>query len=66
MTDAGMNDVSPSPLQLSTIAELLAATAVIVEAELRALDEVAGWRPAPREWSANECVGHLIDRKSVV
>lgn len=61
MTDAGMNDVSPSPLQLSTIAELLAATAAIVEVELRALNEVAGWRPAPREWSANECVGHLIE-----
>jgi hypothetical protein len=24
-------------------------------------DAVAQWRPAPREWSANECVGHLIE-----
>lgn len=49
------------PLQVSTIADLLAATAVAVGAELRALDAVASWRPAPGEWSANECVGHLIE-----
>jgi hypothetical protein len=61
MTDVGMSDLLPSPLPPSTIADLLAATAVTVETELRALGEVAGWRPAPREWSANECVGHLIE-----
>ncbi|HEX2469957.1 MAG TPA: DinB family protein [Candidatus Limnocylindrales bacterium] len=49
------------PLQASTIADLLAATAVTVGAEVRALHAVAGWRPAPGEWSANECVGHLIE-----
>ena len=26
-----------------------------------ALGDEAGWRPAPGEWSANECVGHLIE-----
>jgi hypothetical protein len=49
------------PLQLATIADLLAATAVAVGAELRALGAGAGWRPASGEWSANECVGHLIE-----
>jgi hypothetical protein len=30
--------------------------------ELRAMgDELAGWRPAPGEWCANEVVGHIIE-----
>ena len=24
-------------------------------------DDVARWRPTPVEWSANECVGHLVE-----
>jgi hypothetical protein len=44
-----------------TIAGLLSASATIVTAELAALGTAAGWRPAPGEWSANECVGHLIE-----
>ena len=43
------------------IADLLAASAATVVAELRALGAEGGWRPAPGEWSANECVGHLIE-----
>jgi hypothetical protein len=44
------------------IAELLAATATTVEAELRGLGEVgARWRPAAGEWCANEVVGHLVE-----
>jgi len=43
------------------IADLLAAGARIVEAEMAALGSDGGWRPAPGEWSANECVGHLIE-----
>jgi hypothetical protein len=43
------------------IADLLAASATTVLAELDALGDEAGWRPAPGEWSANECVGHLIE-----
>jgi hypothetical protein len=50
-----------SPLDLATIAELLGATVTIVTDELRGLGREAGWRPAPGEWSANECVGHLIE-----
>jgi hypothetical protein len=50
-----------TPLDRSAIAELLAATVVTVTEELRALGQDAGWRPAAGEWSANECVGHLIE-----
>ncbi len=53
--------MSDAPLQPSTIAVLLGATAVIVTEELRGLGLDAGWRPAPGEWSASECVGHLIE-----
>ena len=61
MTDPATSEPPPDPLQPATIADLLAATPVTVEAELRALGGVAGWRPASGEWSANECVGHLIE-----
>ncbi len=50
-----------SPLDLPTIAGLLEATVTIVTDELRGLGRDAGWRPAVGEWSANECVGHLIE-----
>ena len=43
------------------IADLLAASATTVVAELLALGDQGGWRPEPGEWSANECVGHLIE-----
>jgi hypothetical protein len=43
------------------IAGLLAASAATVIAELLALGSEGGWRPEPGEWSANECVGHLIE-----
>jgi hypothetical protein len=49
------------PLDPAIIADLLAATGASVAEELRALGPAAGWRPAPGEWSANECVGHLIE-----
>ena len=50
------------PLTLEQIASLLEAAESHVVAELESLgDELAGWRPAPGEWSANECVGHLIE-----
>jgi hypothetical protein len=29
--------------------------------EIHALGAEAGWRPQAGEWSANECVGHLIE-----
>ena len=51
----------PAALDVARIADLLAAGARIVEAEIGALGLESGWRPAPGEWSANECVGHLIE-----
>ena len=51
----------PSSLSVDRIADLLAAGARTVEAEMGALGPEGGWRPAPGEWSANECVGHLIE-----
>jgi hypothetical protein len=50
--------------QLSTgeIAALLQAMRSAVEAELGALsDDVLAWHPAPGEWCAKECVGHIVE-----
>jgi hypothetical protein len=51
-----MNAFSPDE-----IAPLLAATVAALRAEVRGLAGQAGWRPAPGEWSVNECVGHLVE-----
>lgn len=62
MTDPFAGDAASQPaLDPATIADLLTAAATTVSAEIAALGTVAGWRPAPGEWSANECVGHLIE-----
>ena len=62
MTDSLAADADAlAPLDLPTIADLLTSTATTVSAELAGLGSAAGWRPAPGEWSANECVGHLIE-----
>lgn len=63
MTDPLGADAAAQPaLAPATIADLLGAAATTVSAELAALGKpAAGWRPAPGEWSANECVGHLIE-----
>jgi hypothetical protein len=51
-----------TPLQQAEVATLLRAARDHVVTELTALgDPLAGWRPAEGEWSANECVGHLIE-----
>jgi hypothetical protein len=42
-------------------AEYLEASCALIEAELMALGEDAGWRPGPEEWCAREVVGHLIE-----
>ena len=49
------------PLPPEQVADLLEGSAAMVVAELDALGDQAGWRPEPGEWSANECVGHLIE-----
>ena len=52
-----MSDFSPA-----TVADLLAAQRGLVVTELEALgDGEAAWHPAPGEWCAKECVGHLIE-----
>ena len=48
-------------LTATQIADLLAASATTVIAEVIALGGDGGWRPEPGEWSANECVGHLVE-----
>jgi hypothetical protein len=56
-----MTDDAPR-LDPARMADLVAATADIVGAELRALGEAGSrWRPGPAEWCANEVVGHLIE-----
>jgi hypothetical protein len=55
----GVEPIEPVPP--ARIADLLAATATTILAELAALGSDGGWRPEPGEWSANECVGHLIE-----
>ena len=52
---------SRGPIEPDRIADLLTASATTVVAELLALGDEGGWRPEPGEWSANECVGHLIE-----
>lgn len=59
-------DVSPAagiePLTPAEVAGFLRAAREHVVGELTALgDEWARWRPAPLEWSANECLGHVIE-----
>ena len=56
MSESPMDALPPA-----RIADLLAASATIIVAELEALGPDGGWRPEPGEWSANECVGHLIE-----
>jgi len=44
------------------VAVFLRAARDHVVSELTAMgDPLAGWRPAEGEWSANECVGHMIE-----
>ncbi|MBV9583223.1 MAG: DinB family protein [Chloroflexi bacterium] len=46
----------------SQVAALLQATRASVDAELGALpDDVVAWHPAPGEWCAKECLGHILE-----
>src|SRR4029078_12881399 len=50
------------PITPAQVARFLRAARDHVVTELSAMgDPLAGWRPTPDEWSANECVGHLIE-----
>ena len=57
----GARMTEPTAFAPARIADLLSASAATAVAELLALGDDAGWRPEPGEWSANECVGHLIE-----
>jgi len=57
----GDGDRKVDPLDPTTIAGLLSASRLTVLSEMDALGAEGGWRPEPGEWSANECVGHLIE-----
>ena len=49
-------------LDLAQIQALLLATPKTLRNELSALNgEALRWRPAPKEWCINECIGHLIE-----
>lgn len=49
-------------LPTAQVAALLRAARDHIATELAAMgDPLAGWRPAHGEWSANECVGHIIE-----
>jgi hypothetical protein len=59
-------DVTPidglGPFPPAQVADLLRAARDHITTELAAVgDDVARWRPAPGEWSANECLGHIIE-----
>jgi hypothetical protein len=59
-------DVTPvdglEPFAPAHVATLLRAARDHIATELTALGDVgARWRPAPAEWSANECLGHIIE-----
>jgi hypothetical protein len=54
-------DASAPGLTTAEVAALLESTALTVAAELTALGELAAWHPAPGEWCANECVGHIVE-----
>lgn len=43
------------------VAALLESSCALIEGELKALGDDAGWHPGPGEWCAREVVGHLIE-----
>ena len=54
-------DPTAPGLTVDEVARLLKATSDIVAAELYAMGDRAGWRPAAGEWCANEVVGHIVE-----
>ena len=50
-----------SELAPDEVALYLEASCALIEAELKALGDDAGWHQAPGEWCAREVVGHLIE-----
>jgi hypothetical protein len=50
-----------SELTTDQVAEFLEATCALIESELTALGDDSGWHFDPKEWCANEVVGHLVE-----
>ena len=54
--------VATQPLAPREVASLLESMRSAVAAEIDALsDEVLAWHPAPGEWCAKECLGHMLE-----
>jgi hypothetical protein len=43
------------------VAVYLEASCALIDAELKALGDDAGWHQAPGEWCAREVVGHIVE-----
>jgi hypothetical protein len=43
------------------VAQYLEATCALIESELVALGDDSGWHFDPKEWCANQVVGHLVE-----
>ena len=50
-----------SELTTDEVAEYLEATCALIESELRALGDDSSWHFDPKEWCANQVVGHLVE-----
>jgi len=50
-----------SELTTDQVAEYLEATCALIDSELKALGDDSGWHFDPKEWCANEVVGHLVE-----
>jgi DinB family protein len=48
-------------LTTEQVASYLEASCALIEAELLALDQDASWHFDPKEWCANEVVGHIVE-----
>ena len=53
--------MATAELTPAQVAAYLEATAALIEAELNALGQDGAWHFDPKEWCANEVVGHLIE-----
>ena len=48
-------------LTTDQVAQYLEATCSLIEAEFEALGDDGGWHFDPKEWCANQVVGHLVE-----
>ena len=53
--------MSTSELTPGQVAEYLAATSELIDGELEALGNDSAWHFDPKEWCANQVVGHLVE-----